>query len=276
MKPSKRTPVVIFTNQKGGVGKTTLTRELGIALAVRGYSVLLIDSDPQGNLSKSLLEPERSENLTRGLYEALEGGSLAIERVRPDLSLLPGDTRLTALEKRYLGEVDAYEKLSTIIASLSSFEYDLILIDSPPSLSVMTLNGLAAASHFVIPLRPALYSLQGTNDLLSSVAKVKKSLNPELELLGVVLNDYLSGPIISRQIKGEIDEGFGEKVFTTVVSRTVKVEEVIALRRGLVEEKTKASEEILVLASEFIERLGLGVKEPTAPEPAVITPRARP
>ena len=217
MKPSKRAPVVIFTNQKGGVGKTTLTRELGIALAVRGYSVLLIDSDPQGNLSKSLLEPERTERPAAGLYEVLEGGSLSLESVRRGLALLSGDSRLAALEKRYLGEVDAYEKLSTIIDSLSGFEYDLILIDSPPSLSVMTLNGLAAASHFVIPLRPALYSLQGTNDLLSSVAKVKKSLNPELELLGVVVNDYLSGPIISRQIKEEIDEGFGQKVFATVV-----------------------------------------------------------
>ncbi|HUX22347.1 MAG TPA: ParA family protein [Spirochaetia bacterium] len=251
------TPVVIFTNQKGGVGKTTLTRELGIALAARGYSVLLIDSDPQGNLSKSLLEPERTESSMPGLYEVFEGGRLSIESVRRDLSLLSGDARLAALEKRYLGEVDAYEKLSSIIDSLSPFEYDLILIDSPPSLSVMTLNGLAAASHFVIPLRPALYSLQGTNDLLGSVAKVKKSLNPGLELLGVVVNDYLPGPIISRQIKEEIAEGFGEKVFTTVISRTVKVEEAIAARRGLVDERTKVAFEIEALAREFVERLGL-------------------
>lgn len=250
-------PVVLFANQKGGVGKTTITRELGIALSVRGYSVLLIDCDPQGNLSKSLLAPERTEDTVQGLYEAFEGGSLCIEVVRPKLSLLSGDSRLAALEKRYLGEVDAYEKLSAIITGLSGFEYDLILIDSPPSLSVMTLNGLAAATHFIIPLRPALYSLQGTNDLLSSVAKVKKSLNPDLELLGVVLNDYLSGPIISRQIKEEIDEGFGQKVFKTVVSRTVKVEEAIASRRGLVEDKSKSGDEIFLLAGEVAERLKL-------------------
>ena len=250
-------PVVLFANQKGGVGETTITRELGIALSVRGYAVLLVDCDPQGNLTKSLLDPERTEVSVQGLYEAVEGGSISIEPVRPNLSLLSGDSRLAALEKRYLGEVDAYEKLSAIITGLSGFEYDLILIDSPPSLGVMTLNGLAAATHFIIPLRPALYSLQGTNDLLSSVAKVKKSLNPDLELLGVVLNDYLSGPIISRQIKEEIDEGFGQKVFKTIVSRTVKVEEAIASRRGLVEDRSKSGDEIFLLAEEVAERLRL-------------------
>ena len=136
-------------------------------------------------------------------------------------------------------------------------DFDVVLIDSPPSLSIMTLNGLAVADYFVIPLRPALYSLQGTNDLLSSVSKVKKSLNPELELLGVIINDYLSGPIISRQIRDEIGEGFGDKVFSTVVSRTVKIEEAIASRKGVVDEKTKVAEEIGALALEFIKRLDL-------------------
>jgi chromosome partitioning protein len=247
-----KSPVVIFTNQKGGVGKTTITRELGIALSMKGFKTLLIDSDPQGNLTKSLIDREVS-----GLYDALEGSSPSVEEVRPGLSLLAGDSRLAALEKRYLGEVDAYEKLSGILSSFPENLYDLTLIDSPPSLSIMTLNGLAAASHFVIPLRPALYSLQGTNDLLSSVAKVRKSLNPELELLGVTLNDYLAGPIISRQIKEEIDGGFGVKVFKTVISRTVKVEEAIASRKGVVEEKSKVAEEIERLAEEFIERLAI-------------------
>jgi chromosome partitioning protein len=247
---------VIFTNQKGGVGKTTLTRELGIALAMRGQRVLLIDSDPQGNLTKSLLGDE-----SKGLYEALEGDGIHVVPVRDTLAILPGDNRLAALEKRYLGEVDAYEKLAAILGTVSG--YDLILIDSPPSLSVMTLNGLAAADYFVIPLRPALYSLQGTNDLLASVAKVKKSLNPHLELLGVILNDYLSGPIISRQIREEIVEGFGEQVFKTVVSRTVKIEEAIASRKGVIEEDAspeampKVAQEILALATEFTTRLCL-------------------
>ena len=229
---------IIFANQKGGVGKTTLTRELGIALSLRGRSVLLIDSDPQGNLTKSLTDYEGP-----GLYEAFEGEAPKPYELRSGLSLLSGDNRLAALEKRYLGDIDAYEKLKTIFVNGLAARFDLVLIDSPPSLGIMTLNGLAAATHFVIPLRPALYSLQGTNDLLSSVSKVKKSLNPGLELLGVVLNDYLSGPIISRQIRQEIEEGFGEKVFAQAISRTVKVEEAIASRRGVVEEETKIAAE---------------------------------
>jgi chromosome partitioning protein len=245
---------VIFTNQKGGVGKTTLTRELGLSLAFSGFKVLLIDSDPQGNLSKSLVD---EDDIKGGLYEALEGGSVEPARLREGLSLLAGDSRLAALEKRYLGEVDAYGKLSALFEEGLGAEEDLVLIDSPPSLGIMTLNGLAAASHFVIPLRPSLYSLQGTNDLLASVAKVRKSLNGSLELLGVVLNDYLSGPVISRQIRAEIEEGFGEKLFTTVVSRSVKVEEAIAGRRGLVEEQGKVAAEIEALASEIAARLGI-------------------
>ena len=243
---------IIFTNQKGGVGKTTLTRELGIALSLRGRTVLLIDSDPQGNLTKSISDTEGP-----GLYEAFEGEKPALRDIRKGLSLLAGDSRLAALEKRYLGDVDAYEKLNAMFEAGLASGFDLVLIDSPPSLGIMTLNGLAAASSFVIPLRPSLYSLQGTNDLLASVSKVKKSLNPRLELLGVILNDYLPGPIISRQIRSEIEEGFGDKVFAQVVSRTVKVEEAIASRRGVVEEETKIAAEIISLAAEFSVRLGL-------------------
>jgi chromosome partitioning protein len=192
-----------------------------------------------------------------GLYEAFENEGVKPVELRPKLHLLAGDKRLAALEKRYLGDVDAYGKLSALFEDGGLSGYDLVLIDSPPSLGIMTLNGLAAADSFVIPLRPALYSLQGTNDLLDSVAKVKKSLNPGLELLGVVVNDFLPGPIISRQLRAEIEEGFGERVFDTVVSRTVKVEEAIASRTGVVEEDTKIAAEVTALAEEFKTRLGL-------------------
>ncbi len=241
---------IIFTNQKGGVGKTTLTRELGITLSIWGHSVLLVDSDPQGNLTKSLIDPPET-----GLYEAFEGEAFQPVGLRPKLSLLAGDSRLAALEKRYLGDVDAYGKLSALFDEGKLSGFDFVLIDSPPSLGIMTLNGLASADYFVIPLRPALYSLQGTNDLLASVAKVKKSLNPGLELLGVAVNDFLPGPIISRQLRAEIEEGFGEKAFQTVISRTVKVEEAIASRTGVVEEETKIAAEVTALAHEILTRL---------------------
>ena len=255
---------IIFTNQKGGVGKTTLTREVGIALTRRKLRVLLIDCDPQGNLTKSLLDSSRDDETETkksraGVYEAMEGESVRPYEVAESLSLLTGDERLAALERRYIGEVDAYERLSAALTEKLLKKYDVVLLDSPPSLSVMTLNALVAATHFIIPLRPALYSLHGTNDLLSSVAKVKKSLNPDLELLGVIINEYTPGPIISRQLREEIEEGFGKAVFQTAVSRTVKVEEAIASRRGVVDEPegTKIRQELEAIAMELCERLGL-------------------
>jgi chromosome partitioning protein len=243
---------IIFTNQKGGVGKTTLTRELGITLSIWGHSVLLIDADPQGNLTKSLMDPPET-----GLYEAFEGEAFQPVQLRSKLALLAGDSRLAALEKRYLGDVDAYGKLSALCDDGKLAGFDFVLIDSPPSLGIMTLNGLAAADYFVIPLRPALYSLQGTNDLLASVAKVKKSLNPGLELLGVIVNDFLPGPVISRQLRTEIEDGFSDRVFATAVSRTIKVEEAIASRRGVVEEETKIGAEVTAMAEEILVRLGV-------------------
>jgi len=253
---------VIVTNQKGGVGKTTLAREVGIALARRGYRVLLVDSDPQGNLSKSLRDGDEAA-APDGLYDAYEGGTVSALPVRERLDLVSGDARLAGLEKRYLGDVDAYERLGALLDTVTG--YDAVLIDSPPSLGLLTLNGLAAATHFVVPLRPALYSLHGTNDLLASVAKVKKTLNPALSLLGVVVNEYIgsgnsrSQPVISRQIRDEIAEAFGAAVFTTVIRRTVKIEEAIASRRGVVEERTKVAEEIEALTSEIVQRLSLRV-----------------
>ena len=121
---------IIFTNQKGGVGKTTLTRELGISLSGKGCKVLLIDSDPQGNLSRSLLRDYQGS----GLYEALEEGRVEPLEVKENLSILTADQRLSALERRYIGDVDAYEKLSGLFEQKLIEGYDLVLIDSPPSL----------------------------------------------------------------------------------------------------------------------------------------------
>jgi chromosome partitioning protein len=234
------------------VGKTTLTRELGIVLAESGHRVLLLDSDPQGNLTKSLCDHQGP-----GLYEAFEGEGAKPLKLRDNLDLLSGDARLSALEKHYLGDVDAYTKLASLFEEAQELaDYDAVLIDSPPSLGIMTLNGLVAASHFIIPLRPALYSLQGTNDLLNSVAKVKKNLHPGLELLGVVVNDYLTGPIISRQIREEIIQAFGQRVFATVISRTIKIEEAIASRQGVIEGPGRIAQEFRSLGSEFQSRLG--------------------
>jgi chromosome partitioning protein len=252
MKPT----VTIFSNQKGGVGKTTLCRELGVYVSTRGFHLLLIDADPQGNLSKSLL-PDES---TGGLYDALEGNAIAVKELSPTLSILAGDFRLSSLEKSLVGEIDAFGRLRELFETEHFKKFDHIFIDTPPSLGVLTGNALAAGDHVLIPMRPALYSMQGTNDLMKTMAKVKKTINPSLNLLGVIINGFDSVPVIVREIRKEIEESFGDKVFSTVLSQTIKLEEAIAERTGVIHlkhlAKSRAKEEVERIGVEFLARLG--------------------
>ena len=249
--------VVVFSNQKGGVGKTTLTRELGIYLSLKGKKVLLIDCDPQANLSRGLVEEEEV-----GLYQALTGESLEITNISSNLSLLSGHIRLASLEKSLIAEVDCYLRLRELLAREAFKKYELILVDTPPSLGVLTLNSLVAASHLVIPMRPALYTLQGTNDLMHTVAKVRKSLNPQLELLGVIINSLESLPVISKEIKQEIQASFEDKLFKSHLSKSIKIEEAIAEGKGLSQLKgsrySKQKQEIEAIGEELLKRLGGG------------------
>ena len=246
---------IIFANQKGGVGKTTLTRELGIYLGSLSHRVLMVDADPQGNLTKSLVEEKQ-----QGLYEALTGGRIVItEPSCSSVSLLCGDCRLAALEKSLIGEIDGYLRLKELFKNplFGSFEY--ILIDSPPSLGLLSVNGLAASGHLVVPMNPSLYSLQGTNDLLNTVSKVKANLNPEISLLGVIINAYDSIPVITRQLRQEIEEAFGPLLFQTVLSKSIKLEEAIASKTGVIHHKrldrSRAKEEVGLLGDELLSRL---------------------
>jgi chromosome partitioning protein len=252
-----KSDIIIFSNQKGGVGKTTICRELGISLAFQGLVVLLVDCDPQGNLSKSLTS---NEHTVPGLYEALEGGAVNIQNLGDNLSLLSGDFRLSGLEKSLVGEMDAYGRLTELFSSELFQAYDLILVDTPPSLGVLTGNALAAGKHIVIPMRPSLYSMQGTNDLVKTIAKVRKTLNPDLNLLGVIINGFDSVPVIVKEIRKEIEDSFGDKVFGTALSETIKFEEAIAEKKGVIHlkklDKSRAKLEVERISVELLVRLG--------------------
>ena len=247
---------IIFTNQKGGVGKSTTCRECGFYLSSIEFNVLIIDCDPQGNLSKSLADENE-----QGLFDALEEGVINIREIDDHLSLLSGDFRLSILEKRYLGEIDAYNRIQDLLKNEEFENFDFILFDTPPSLSILTLNALSAADHLIIPMKPSLYSMQGTNDLMNAVSKVKKNLNPDLSILGVIINEFSSIPVITRQIRAEIEQSFGKAVFETVVSKSIKIEEAIASRTGVINlsgsGNAKISSEIASLGDEILSRLGV-------------------
>ena len=177
--------------------------------------------------------------------------------MQKNLSLLSGDIKMAMLEKSLIAEIDAYTRMKELLEQESFKTFEYILIDSPPSLGVLTVNALAAAEYLVIPMNPALYSMQGTNDLMSTVHKVRKSLNSGLKLLGVIINAFDSVPVITREIKEEIEKSFGEKVFRSVLSRSIKIEEAIAKQNGLIDlQKGKVKEEIIRIGEEFLERLG--------------------
>jgi len=242
---------IVFSNQKGGVGKTTLTRELGIYLASQEKKVLAIDLDPQANLTRSLTDEEHP-----GCHEALTGHHYDVFDVQPGLSLLSGDIKMAMLEKSLIAEIDAYTRLKELLEDRFFAIYDYILIDSPPSLGVLTINALTASEYLIIPMNPSLYSMQGTNDLMATIGKVKKSLNPDLKLLGVIINAFDSIPVITRQIKEEIENSFREKVFTSVLSKSIKIEEAIAQQQGVITlQKGKVKDEIIQIGEELLSRL---------------------
>ncbi|MCG8570534.1 MAG: ParA family protein [Spirochaetes bacterium] len=249
--------IILFTNQKGGVGKTTTCRELLFYFG-QNYRVLGIDTDPQGNLTKGLIE-----NPETGLYDALTGPDYETAAVTDSIDLLAGDKRLTILEDSLIGQIDAFTRLKDLLEQERFKEYDFIFIDSPPNLKIMTSNAMAVSHHFILPMSPGLYTLQGTNDLMEIISKVRKSLNPELSLLGVIINAYDSKPVITRQITQEIMEAFGNKVFKTSLSRTIRLEEAIAEQTGVIHlknvGKSRVKEEVKAIGLEMLSRLmGVG------------------
>ena len=242
---------IALSNQKGGVGKTTLTREVGMYLASTGRKILLVDIDPQGNLSKSLVD-----KVPPGLFEALTGDPFDLLEVKKDLFLLSGKINLATLEKSLIGEIDAHTRIKELFETdvFKNFEY--ILMDCPPSLGALTINALTAADNIVIPMSPALYTMQGTNDLMETVTKVKRNLNPSLSFLGVIINAFDSIPVITREIRAEIEESFGGHTFKSVLSKSIKIEEAIANKNGLITlPKGKVKDEIILIGEELIQRL---------------------
>jgi chromosome partitioning protein len=219
--------IIALCNQKGGVGKTTTTINLGAALAEAGSRVLLIDFDPQGALSVGLGVSPYELDLT--VYNLLMQRGVTVEDVLiktnvADLDLLPSNIDLSAAEVQLVNEVAREQTLQRALRDTMD-QYDYMLIDCQPSLGLLTVNALTAAHGVIVPLECEFFSLRGLAMLIDTIDKVRDRLNPNLELEGILATMYDSRTVHARQVLSRVVEAFGDKVYDTVISRTVKFPE---------------------------------------------------
>jgi chromosome partitioning protein len=219
--------VIALCNQKGGVGKTTSTINLGAALAEAGRRVLLIDFDPQGALSVGLGVNPHELDLT--VYNLLMQRDVSIDEVllktgTPGLDLLPGNIDLSAAEVQLVSEVAREQTLARVLAPILG-EYDVVLIDCQPSLGLLTVNALAASDGVIIPLECEYFALRGVALLMDTIARVQERINPRLEVEGILATMYDSRTLHGREVLARVVDAFGDKVFHTVIARTVRFPE---------------------------------------------------
>ncbi|MBI5058471.1 ParA family protein [candidate division KSB1 bacterium] len=218
--------IIAIANQKGGVGKTTTAIHLAAGLALEGRRALLVDTDPQGNATAGVGLSSTGE--FPGIYDLLINGAAAIEVIRrtniEGLDVLGADTRLHGAEIELVPRMARERILDEALSALET-HYDYVILDCPPSLGLLTLNALAAATSIIVPMQCEYFALEGLAHLMKTVKLVQKHLNPQLEIEGIVLTMFDGRLNLSKQVADEIGQVFGSRVYKTMIARNVRLSE---------------------------------------------------
>jgi len=249
------TKIVALANQKGGVGKTTTAINLGASVAACERRVLLVDLDPQSNATSGIGVTEADPSMYDVLIENMPLRQIIRPTEIPTLHLAPSSTDLVGAEVELRDAIGREYYLKRVLEPVAA-DYDYILIDSPPSLGLLTVNGLTASNSVLVPLQAEYFALEGVTQLLATIDRVKSAVNPSLEVEGIVLTMYDERINLARQVAEEVRNHFGEKVYKTVIPRNVRLSEAPSFGKPIIlyDIRSRGSEAYVSLAREFIQR----------------------